>query len=240
MINTSDGVVNGASFQRDIAPNTWITIFGKLLSGASRPWGTEDFSGSRLPTSVEDVKVTINGKPAYVYYVSPGQVNVLTPTDLFVGPAVIELSRGALKSAPVTAQAQSIAPGLFMFDPENRRYAAVTRSNGSLVGKTSLYPGATTPAHPGEIIVLWGTGFGRTTPDIPDGEVITVPAQLTATPVVTIGAVTAEVLYAGLSASGLYQLNVKVPDGVPDGDLPVLVQINGARTQDGAFVTVQR
>ncbi len=240
VINTSNGVVNAASFQRDIAPNTWITIFGKLLSGASRPWGPEDFSGSRLPTSVEDVKVTINGKPAYVYYVSPGQVNVLTPTDLFVGPAVIELSRGALKSSPVTAQAQSIAPGLFMFDPENRRYAATTRANGSLVGKTSLYPGATSPARPGEIIVLWGTGFGRTTPDIPDGEVVTVPAQLVATPVVTIGAVTAEVLYAGLSASGLYQLNVKVPDGVPDGDLPVLVQINGVRTQDGAFVTVQR
>jgi uncharacterized protein (TIGR03437 family) len=116
----------------------------------------------------------------------------------------------------------------------------VTRANGALVGKATLYPGATSPARPGEIVVLWGTGFGRTTPDIPDGEVVAVPARLVATPVVTIGSVTAEVLFAGLSASGLYQINVKVPDGVPDGDLPVLVQIDGVRTQDGAFVTVQR
>jgi uncharacterized protein (TIGR03437 family) len=239
VINTANGVVNGANFQREIAPNTWITIFGRLLSGASRPWGPEDFSASHLPTSVEDVSVTINGKPAYVYYVSPGQVNVLTPADLFVGPAVIELSRGALKSAPVTAQAQATAPGLFMFDPENRRYAAITRANGSLVGKTSLYPGATSPARPGEIIVLWGTGFGRTTPAIPEGDIVSVPARLIATPVVTIGAVTADVLFAGLSASGLYQINVKVPEAATDGDLLVLVQIDGARTQDNAFITVQ-
>ena len=157
-VRISNGVVNGASFQATIAPNTWITIFGGLLSGASRPWGAEDFSGSRLPTSVEDVSVTINGKPAYVYYVSPGQVNVLAPPDLLEGPAIVEVSRGALKSSPVTVQAQRVAPGLFMFDPENRRYAAVTHVNGTLVGKTSLYPGATTAARPGEVITLWGSG----------------------------------------------------------------------------------
>jgi uncharacterized protein (TIGR03437 family) len=238
-VRISNGVVNGASFQATIAPNTWITIFGGLLSGASRPWGAEDFSGSRLPTSVEDVSVTINGKPAYVYYVSPGQVNVLTPPDLLEGPAIVEVSRGALKSSPVTVQAQRVAPGLFMFDPENRRYAAVTHVNGTLVGKTSLYPGATTPARPGEVITLWGSGFGRTTPDIPDGEVVGVPGRLIATPVVTIGGITADVQFAGLTGPGLYQINVKIPDAAPDGDVSVLVQVDGARSQDNAFVTVQ-
>jgi uncharacterized protein (TIGR03437 family) len=156
------------------------------------------------------------------------------------GPVNLQVSRGDLKSLPVTLQAQSVAPGLFMFDPENRRYAAATHANGTLIGKASLYPGATTPARPGEVIVLWGTGFGKTSPDIPAGEIVSVPARMIASPVVTIGGVTADVLYAGLSGAGLYQINVKVPDGVPDGDLPVVVQTDGARTQEGAFLTVQR
>lgn len=240
VINTSNGVVNGASFQSSIASNTWITIFGKLLSSTSAAWASEDFSGSHLPTSVEDVSVKINGKPTYVYYVSPGQLNVLTPVDLAPGPAIVEVSRGALKSQPVTVQAQLLAPGLFMFDPENRRYAAVTHANGSLVGKASLYPGATTPARPGEIIAFWGTGFGRTTPDVPDGEIVLAPARLIATPLVTIGGVTADVQFAGLTGSGLYQINVTVPQGVPDGDLPVVVRIEASQTQENAFITVQR
>ena len=238
-INISNGVVNGATFQSGVGPNTWITIFGRLLSGTSRMWAGEDFSGSRLPTSVEDVSVAINGKPAYVYYVSPGQVNVLTPPDLAEGPAIIEVSRGALKSSPLTVQAQHVAPGLFLFDPENRRYAAVTHANGSLVGKASLYPGATTPARPGEVITLWGTGFGRTTPEIPNGELVSVPGPLILPPVVTIGGITADVQFAGLTAPGLYQINVTVPAAAPDGDLTVVVQAEGARTQDNAYITVQ-
>lgn len=240
VITTSSGVLNGASFQPVVASNTWVTIFGRLLSGGSRAWGQDDFSGTRLPTSVDDVTVTMNGQPAYVYFVSPGQVNVLTPVDLGEGPVIVQVSRGDLRSSPVTVQAQRLAPGLFLFDPENRRYAIATHADGSLVGKTSLYPGATTPARPGEVVILWGTGFGATTPDIPAGEVVSVPARLAATPVVTIGGVTADVLYAGLSGSGLYQINIKVPEGVSDGDQPVVVQIEGARTQAGAFVTVQR
>jgi uncharacterized protein (TIGR03437 family) len=240
VVNASGGVVNGASLQPTVAPNTWMTIFGRRLSGPSRPWGAQDFSGARLPTSIEDISVTVNGKPAYVYYVSPGQLNVLTPVDVVAGPAVVEVSRGELKSLPATVPAQRVAPGLFMFDPENRRYVAATHANGSLVGKASLYPGATTPARPNQVIVLWATGFGETTPDIPAGEVVVVPARLRATPVVGIGGVSAEVLFAGLSGSGLYQVNVKVPDGVPDGDQAVEVQVEGVRSQAGAFLTVQR
>ncbi len=66
------------------------------------------------------------------------------------------------------------------------------------------------------------------------------PARLATQPVVTIGGVTADVVYAGLSGPGLYQINVIVPDGVPDGDLPIVVQAEGVRSQENAFITVQR
>jgi len=240
VINLTSGVVNGASFAATIAPNTWITIFGKVLSVPTRPWKGDDFVGVGLPTQIENVSVTIGGRPAYVYYISPTQVNVLTRSDLPEGAAIVEVTRDGVKSEPVTVQVQHVAPALFMFDPENRRYAAATHVDNTLVGKTSLYEGASTPAHPGEVITLWGAGFGRTDPAIPEGEIASGGRPLIAQPVVTIGNVRADVLFAGLTAAGLYQFNVRVPDSLPDGDQPVAILVEGSTTQENAFVTVQR
>ena len=239
-INVSGGVVNGGSFSAPVSPHSWVTIFGRVLSGTDRIWGGPDFTGNRLPTQIDDVSVTFNGKSAYVYYVSPVQLNVLTPGDLTDGPAVVEVSRGVLKSQPFTVQVQRAAPGLFMFNPENRRYVAASRNDGSIIGKTTLYPGVTTPARPGEVISLWGTGFGRTDPAIPEGQIVPSPLRLAATPVVTIAGATAEVLFAGLTTPGLYQFNVRVPETVPDGDALVRIQIEGTATQDNAYITVGR
>jgi uncharacterized protein (TIGR03437 family) len=240
VISTTRRVVNGASFREPIGPNSWITIFGQRLSGSERIWAGSDFNGNRMPTVLDDVSVTVNGRPTYAYYVNPGQLNVLTPPDLAEGPAVIEVNRGVLKSQSVTAQVARVAPGLFMFEPESSKYVAATRTDGSLVGKASLYPGSTTPAKAGDVITLWGTGFGRTDPATPIGEVPSAPLRLVATPVVTIAGATAEVLFAGLTTPGLYQLNVRVPQGVPEGDVLVRVQMEGASTQDAAFLTIGR
>jgi uncharacterized protein (TIGR03437 family) len=237
---TTNGVVNGGSFRAPIAPNSWISIFGNLLSGSQRIWLGSDFSGTRLPEQIDDVSVTINGRPTYVYFVSPGQLNVLTPPDLPEGPATIVVSRGDLRSQPVTVQVQRAAPGLFMFDAENRRYVAASRPDGTIIGKPALYPGLTTAARPGEVISLWGTGFGRTNPPTPVGEVLPAPLQLLATPVVRIGGATAEVLWAGISAPGLYQFNVRVPQDLPDGDASVTIEVEGAITQNNAFLTIGR
>jgi uncharacterized protein (TIGR03437 family) len=231
---------NGASFAATIAPNTWITIFGKVLSISTRPWKGDDFVGTRLPTQIENVSVTIGGRPAYVYYINPAQLNALTPPDLPEGAAIVEVTRGGVKSEAVSVLVQHVAPALFMFDPENRRSTAATHVDNTLVGKTSLYEGASTPAHPGEVITLWGAGFGRTDPAIPEGQIASGGRPLIAQPVVTIGNVRADVLFAGLTAAGLYQFNVRVPDSLPDGDQPVAILVEGSTTQENAFVTVQR
>ena len=41
-----------------------------------------DFVVNRLPTQLGGVSVSIDGKPAYVYYISPTQINVLAPDYL--------------------------------------------------------------------------------------------------------------------------------------------------------------
>jgi uncharacterized protein (TIGR03437 family) len=232
-------VVNGASFQPGIAAGAWISIFGTNLSTTTRTWRNDELVGGILPTQLDGVRVTVNGRMAAVYYISPTQLNVQVPSDEAVGPVQVQVTTPH-GTATTTAQMQAFAPSLFLFDRENRRYVAAQHaSDYGLVGKVGLYP-ASTPAKPGEIVILYGTGFGPTNPPLPTGRVITEPARLANPVQVRIGGLPADVLWAGLSAPGLYQFNVKIPEALPDGDHTVLVVVAGWPTQSNVFITVQR
>jgi uncharacterized protein (TIGR03437 family) len=90
---------------------------------------------------------------------------------------------------------------------------------------------------PGEVIELYGTGFGPTAPAVDPSKVFSGAAP-TSTPVsVTIGGQPAKVLFAGLSGAGLYQINVVVPT-VAAGDQPVTASVNGVPVPQTAYVTV--
>ena len=232
-------VVNGASFQPGIAAAAWISIFGTNLSTTTRIWRSDEIVGGVLPTQLDGVRVTVNGRMAAVYYISPTQLNVQVPWDDAVGPVQVQVTTPH-GTATTTAQMQAFAPGLFLFDRENRRYVASQHAaDYGLVGKVGLYP-ASTPAKPGEIVILYGTGFGLTNPPLPTGRVITEPARLASPVQVRIGGLPADVLWAGLSAAGLYQFNVKVPEALPDGDHTMIVVVAGWPTQSNVFITVQR
>ena len=73
------GVANAASGAAGLAPGAWTALFGRTLESATRTLAGSDVVNNALPTSMAGVSVQINGKPAYVYYVSPTQVNVLSP-----------------------------------------------------------------------------------------------------------------------------------------------------------------
>jgi uncharacterized protein (TIGR03437 family) len=234
---TAESVVNGGSFQPGIAPNTWITIKGANLASTTRNWDAGDFVNGALPTELDGVSVTLNGKPAYVGYVSPTQLNVLTPVATPQGPAQVLTVNGGLTSGSVMVQVQPVAPAFFV--RSDGKQVAATHADGSAVGPTSPAPNASTPAKPGETITLWGTGFGPTTPAAPDGQLLTAPATLVTTPIVTFNGATAQVTFAGLTASGLDQINVTVPTATPDGDIPVVALVGTATSQNGAIITVQ-
>jgi uncharacterized protein (TIGR03437 family) len=103
-----------------------------------------------------------------------------------------------------------------------------------------LFAGLSTPAKPGETILLFATGFGPTSPAIVSGQLQNGASNLTSTATVTIGGVDVTPSFAGLSATGLYQFNVKVPDSAPNGDVPVVATINGVSTQSNIFISVQK
>jgi len=235
---TADNVENGASFSGALAPNTWVSIKGGGLSATTRTWASADFVNNALPTKLDNVTVTLNGTPAYVEYVSPSQINFLVPANLAPGPVQVQTTNNGLTSAPVTVSAQAIAPSFFVFS--NTKYIAATHSdNVSLVGPPNLISGATTtPATPGEEIVLYGNGFGVTDPPAPNGQLLTSALKLVTTPTITIGGTQADVKFAGLTEAGLFQFNVVVPTGLPAGDAAVVAKVGGVQSQANAFISV--
>jgi uncharacterized protein (TIGR03437 family) len=233
------GVTNAGSFQSGFASATWVSIFGTNLSASTQTWSGSDFVNGLLPTSLDGVSVTIDGIPAYVEYISPTQINVLAPDDAATGPVQVQVKAAGQQSNSFTTQKQPYAPSWFTFD--NGKYvAALHNSNYTYVGAPGLIGGVTTtPAQPGEVVLLYGTGFGPTDPATPTGQLVVAAVPLPTNSVqITIGGVAANAIFAGLTESGLYQFDVTVPS-LPSGDAPVVAAIGGVQTQTGVSITVQ-
>jgi uncharacterized protein (TIGR03437 family) len=231
-------VANAEGGVATIAPNSWVEIKGSNLApaGDSRIWQSPDFVMNHLPTALDGVSVTVNGVPAYVYYISPTQVNILTPPNAISGSVPVQVSVNGVVSANFMVQAQAESPSFFIFG--SGPYIAATHANGSYLGPTSLYPGLTTPAQPGETIVMYANGFGSTSTPVVSGSE-TQSGTLSPMPVIAIGGVAATVTFAGLVAPGEFQFNVVVPPSLANGDQPTIAMYNGLTTQAGTLVTVQ-
>lgn len=240
VVRIPGGVVNAASFREGFAPGSWVTILGTELAGVSRQWRAADIVAGKLPVELDGVEVRFNGKPGYVAYVSPGQINVLAP-EVSPGPVEIQLLRDGAPADPVRAEARPLDPAFFLWAG---RYAVATRTNfTSLVAPEGLFPGLdTSPARPGEEIILWGTGFGPTDPPAEEGRVVSGERRLLHRPEIRIGDLQAEYLGGALTpgAAGLYQIAVRVPAAAPDGELPVVAAVGEARSPDNVFVAVKR
>jgi len=230
-------VSNAFGGSQTIAPNTWIQVKGANLapSGDTRIWAGSDFVNNQLPTQLDGVSVTVNGKAAYVYFISPTQLNILTPPDSITGTVAVQVTNGGVQSNVVNNAAQALSLAFFTFDGT---HITATHTDGSLIGPATLYPGLSTPAKPGETIVVYANGFGTTTVPIVTGGV-TQSGILTGSLVVGIGGLPAAVPFAGLVAPGEFQFNIIVPSSAPDGDLGISASYDGAFTPTSATLAVQ-
>ena len=231
-------VANAEGENPVIAPNTWVEIKGQNLSapGDSRAWAATDFIKGKMPTRLDGVGVAVNGESAYLYYISPGQINILTPPDLVPGSVAVQVTVNGAVSQPFTVQAKAASPSFFVF--QGGPYIAATHVDGSFLGPPSLYSGLTTPAKPGETVVLYANGFGLTSVPVVSGSSAQ-SGTLSPAPVVTIGGIAATVSFAGLVAPGEFQFNVVVPANAPSGDNAVTATYNGAEASPAGMITVQ-
>ncbi len=232
-------VANAEGENPVIAPNTWIEIKGTHLSnnGDTRVWQASDFLNNQLPAALDGVSVTVNGKTAYVYYISPTQVNVLTPPDAMPASVSVQVTNNGQASAAFTVKAQTSSPSFFVIN--GGPYVVAQHSaDYSLVGAASLYPGASTPAKAGETVLLYANGFGPTTPAAVSGA-IGQSGTVSPLPVISIGGIAAQVQFAGLISPGLFQINVVIPSNVPSGDNAIAAVVNGVPVAPVGLITVQ-
>jgi uncharacterized protein (TIGR03437 family) len=233
------GIVNGASFQPGVTANSWVTIQGTNLAGQTDDWSNSIVNGA-LPTMLDGVSVSIGGQAAYVYYISPGQLNVLVP-DVPGGPVTVTVKAPGGTSASFQTTADAYGPAFFVW-PGNQ--AVATRTDYSYAVKAGTFAGVTTiPAKPGDVIILWGTGMGPTSPNAPIGvQVSGGPYSTLSLPTITVLATKATV-YGGALApgyAGLYQLAFQVPADFPDGDYPINGTVGGAPFAGAATITVKK
>jgi uncharacterized protein (TIGR03437 family) len=236
---SANGVVNGASFLPGFSQGSWITVKGANLAGTTRIWAAADIVGNNLPTQLDGVGVMVNGKAASVYYISPTQLNVLTPADAALGPVQVQVTYAGQTGNGMSATESSFSPAMFMFEPLGQKYVVAVRIDGQFIGPANLYSGSTVPARAGDFLQLYGTGFGPTNPGTTIGQTFGGAPPTANKVTATIGNVPAPVQFAGLVYPGEYQFNIQVPAGLPPGDNLVVLTVGGVSTQPGAYLTVQ-
>jgi uncharacterized protein (TIGR03437 family) len=233
-------VGNAFGLAPQIAPNTWVAVLGSNLAPDTRIWQASDFASNQLPTQLDGVSVTVNGQNAFLYYISPTQINILTPPGVLSGSVAVQVIVGGVKSNPVTVPAQTQSASFFQFVTAGGLPYIYGRrtSDNSLIGPTTLYPGLTTPVKPGDQIYVAGTGFGTTNVPVVSGALSQGGLLPTPWPVITVGGTVVPLTFAGLVADGTYQFNFMVPTNAPNGDVPISATYNGQTTQPGLLLSV--
>jgi len=195
------------------APNSFVTIYGVNLAFTTAALTADDISAGMLPTALPGtgVRVLINQIAANLWYVSPGQINLLLPNYLAAGPATVQIEVDGVAGPAVPIVLSAVAPAMYETDPTT---VLAVHLDGTTVTTVA-------PAQPGEVIVLWATGLGPTLPQpLPN------QAPASAAPLATPGFGVwlngtpidpALILYAGVTPgyAGLYQINLRLPDPVP-------------------------
>ncbi len=217
-------VLNGASFashldygQPGISPGEIVTLKGTGL-------------GPIVPSpNNTGVQVLFDGVPAPLLYVQDRQINAVAPYSLIGETQTsIEVRNGSQTTAAVTIPVAATSAAVF--ENLNTGSALVFNQDFSMNSSAN-------PASRGSAIVLFITGGGQTTPPSTDGQVwqtigglqAAVSAQLQSIDSVSNTA-TAPVLYAGpapTEISGVQQLNIQIPAGLPPAFFSAVSAGNG-------------
>jgi uncharacterized protein (TIGR03437 family) len=199
---TIGGVSNAASGQQVFAPGEIVSVYGTAMG---------DFvqSAGALPLTMymAGFEAYVNDNPAYLYYVSPNQVNLQIPYETSNGPATLTIGN-PYADVNYNFQVQEAAPGIFV-TPD---------------GLVNPSPSGA----PGQTLTLFVTGVGQVRPSIPDGEAPNDNnSQPTQAVSLTVGGVLASTSYVGIPtwSVSVVQINFVVPATVAAGKQPVVVTV---------------
>jgi len=228
------GVAAVASTLTTVAPGGIMSIYGNGLAPVTS--GLDGFAGiTSLTTTLDGVSVTIGGVKAPFYFVSPLQINVQVPFEVAAGPQPVVVTTAGGASTAFTVTVAAAAPSIFIVDT-NGTGAIVKNTDFSLITSSN-------PVKAGDVIVIYNTGLGQTTPAVQTGGLVVPPSSTTfnntGTVTVTIGGQNAPVAYSIASPgfAGLYQTAVTVPAGV-SGSAAVVLS-SGTTKSNSVNIAVQ-
>src|SRR5581483_305554 len=211
--------VDAARYSQVAAPNSIVAGFtSQVATEVALANDADDLTpGIQLPTELGGLSVSVNGRLAPLFFVSPNQINYVVPAETETdGPATVVvtdaqgtvLAQGTLNMATkmlsvfCSNQGGTGAPAGSV-TPDGINYAPV----GNPDGTSNVVPA-------GQYLVLYGTGISGTQEDVK----------------AFIGGVEAPVTYAGLQGGfvGLCQVNLQIPESLANQGLLELQLVDGS------------
>ena len=228
---------NGASFlPTSAAPGLIVTLGGSGL-GPSPGVSFQLTPQGAVPTTVSETRVLFDGIAAPILYTSATQINAIVPYEVFGRfSSKVEVEYRGVKTNQLDVRVVDASPAIFSLTSTGSGQGAILNQNGTINNSGN-------PASRGEVIVLYATGEGQTTPAGVNGSVPRAVAELKR-PLgqvkVRIGGVEVTPLYAGSApffVAGVLQVNVQIPEGVSPGSNVPIELIVGNSTSAAQSIT---
>ena len=184
-------------------------------------------STGRIATELGGVTVTFDGVPAPMFFSQALQLNLQVPFEVAgrSSTEVVITFRGQ-ESTPITVPVVASKPGIFAIGSQ----AIVVREDGSLSAIAN-------PVVAGEYVTIFGTGQGEVDLPVASGApALADPLSVIRDSRVRIGGVeipAENIAFAGMTPgfAGLFQINIKIPSGLPIGEsVEIVVIIRGAES----------
>jgi uncharacterized protein (TIGR03437 family) len=229
---TAASIVNAADNKSDmLAPNTIGTIYGTNLAYSTAGITAGDVAGGSLPfwIGASETSVYVSFEPAGLYYVSPGQINFLVPPGLTPGRVPVYVDVAGCHGPIIYLTLAAAAPGLFQVASKSSMLEAVATPS---------------PANPGDIVILWATGLGQTTPPAYNVQLPTAKAPLIAGANLEVllngvAVPSSAIEYAGVAPgfAGLYQINLALPKSTK-ANPEIQLRLDGATSIPKVYLPV--
>jgi uncharacterized protein (TIGR03437 family) len=224
------GVNNGAGIGtgEGVAAGSVASIYGESLTNqtAAAPAGS-------LAKSLAGVTVHLGPRTVPLYFASPSQINFQIPPDLELGWKTLTVSSPDMPDTTAEVEIVRNAPGLFPAVIEGQTYVMAMHEDGTPVS-------AAAPAKPGELLTLYGTGFGPTDHVRPAADAVpaTPPYRILDAVTLQVGTavVTPESAFAAPGQIGVDAVQFRLDSGVPSGAaIPLYVIVNGVNSNSLAL-----
>jgi uncharacterized protein (TIGR03437 family) len=231
------GVVSSASFAVGgmPSPGEIVAVFGASLADGQGASTTLPFS-----TSLQGASLFLGGQTVPLVSLTGGQINAVLPYSIATNITLQLIAQhGNRLSAPVPVAIAPAEPGIFTINQSGSGlgHIYVVDAAGQHLADSSH------PAKAGDYLQIYAGGLGAVDPPVDAGAAApSTPLSQVTGAALTIGGQPAAIKFAGLTpgSAGLYQVNAIVPDGVPNGEVQVILSVSGISAPPVTMVVQQQ